>query len=115
MSTPRIRIWKVSPKTSRRELEGADRRKAREAAQLLKELRSGWILGGEAFRDRMLDLATAVVGEKKRESFSGEELRAYDESAAKKLLESGLSALGETLGGVRRCVAMIRASKPLHG
>ncbi len=60
---------------------------------------------GEAFRDRMLDLATAVVGKKKRESFSGEELRAYDESAARELLESGLSALGETVGSVRpmRC------------
>jgi hypothetical protein len=53
----------------------------------------------------MLDLATAVVREKKPESFSGEELRAYDESAAKKLLQSGLRALGETLGSVRpmRC------------
>jgi hypothetical protein len=37
----------------------------------------------------------------KRESFSGEELGAYDESAAKQLLESGLRALGETPGGVR--------------
>jgi putative transposase len=80
-------------------------RKAREAGELLKELRSGWILGGEAFRDRMLDRAAAVVREKKRESFTGEELRAYDESAAKKLLKSGLRALGETLGSVRpmRC------------
>ena len=53
----------------------------------------------------MLDLAAAVVGEKKRESFSGGELRGYDESAAKELLESGLRALGETLGSVRtmRC------------
>ena len=76
-------------------------RKAREAGELLKELRSGWILGGGAFRDRMLDLAADVVREKKRESFSGEELRAYDERAAKKLLESGLRALGETLGSVR--------------
>ena len=33
----------------------------------------------------MLDLAAAVVREKERESFSGEELRAYDESAAKEL------------------------------
>ena len=50
-------------------------------------------------------MAAAAVREKKRESFSGEELRAYDESAAKKLLESGLRALGETLGSVRpmRC------------
>ena len=84
---------------------GQTGRKTREAAELLKDLRSGWILGGEAFRDRMLDLAAAVVGEKKRESFSGEELRGYDESAAKELLESGLRALGETLGSVRtmRC------------
>ena len=53
----------------------------------------------------MLDLAAALVREKKRESFSGEELRAYDESAAKQLLESGLRALGETPGSVRpmRC------------
>ena len=40
----------------------------------------------------MLDLAAAVVREKERESFSGEELRAYDESAAKELLESELRA-----------------------
>ena len=53
----------------------------------------------------MLELAAGVVREKKRESFSGEELRAYDESAAKQLLESGLRALGETPGSVRpmRC------------
>jgi putative transposase len=77
------------------------RRKAREAGELLKELRSGWILGGEAFRDRMLNLAAGVVREKRRESFGGEELRAYDVSAAKKLLERGLGALGETLVSVR--------------
>jgi hypothetical protein len=53
----------------------------------------------------MLVLAAAVVREKKREFFSGEELRVYDESAAQELLESELHALGETLGsvGTMRC------------
>ena len=46
----------------------------------------------------MLDLAAAVVREKKRESFSGEELRSYDESAAKELLEERTTCLGETSG-----------------
>jgi putative transposase len=76
-------------------------RKAREAAELIKELRSGWVLGGGAFRDRMLDLAAGLVREKKRESFSGDEMRAYDEGAARRLLESGLVALGETPSSVR--------------
>ena len=75
--------------------------KAREADSWLKALRSGWLLGGETFRNRMLDLAAGVVGEKRRESFSGEEIRVYDEMAAQELLTSGLEALGETLASVR--------------
>ena len=79
---------------------------------MLKELRSGWILGGEAFRDRMLDLAAAVVREKKREAFSSKELRVYYESAAKKLLERSLAKRSTASA---RCLAMIRVSKRLHG
>ncbi len=95
-------ICKDEPKRVGRSRQDAKRGRP---ANCSRNCEVGWILGGEAFRDRMLDLATAVVGEKKRESFSGEELRAYDESAARKLLESGLSALGETPGSVRpmRC------------
>jgi hypothetical protein len=47
---------------------------------MLKELRRGWALGSEEFRDRMSDLASGIVRGRKRESYSGEEVRRYDET-----------------------------------
>ena len=42
---------------------------------MLKELRRGWVLGSEEFRDRMSDLASGILRGRKREAHSGEELR----------------------------------------
>jgi hypothetical protein len=75
---------------------------------MLKELRSGWVLGSEKFRDRMSDLAYDIVRGRKRESYSGEEVRRYDETAARKLLTRGLDILGMELAAMR----MLRPSDP---
>jgi hypothetical protein len=40
--------------------------KAHREVEMLKELRSGWVLGGEEFRDRMIDLASGVIRGRKR-------------------------------------------------
>ena len=57
--------------------------------------------GSEAFRDRMSDLAGAILKGKKRESYTGEEVRRHDESAARGVLERGLEVLGIELANLR--------------
>ena len=74
---------------------------AREDAKELKELRRGWVLGSEAFRDRMSELVAGVVKGKRRDSYTGDELRRHDESAAQDILARGLEALGMKLASVR--------------
>jgi hypothetical protein len=68
---------------------------------MLKELRSGWLLCGEQFRDRMSDLASGILRGHKRESYSGEEVRRYDETAARQLLARGLDILGMDLAAMK--------------
>jgi putative transposase len=72
-----------------------------EAAELA-ELRRGWALGSEAFRERMGELVDALVMQRKRASYAGEELRLHDEKAAQRLLHCGLQALGIELHDVRQ-------------
>jgi putative transposase len=81
--------------------ESAGSSQACQEVQTLKELRSGWVLGSEEFRDRMSELAGDIVRGRKRESYSGEEVRRYDETAARKLLTRGLDALGMDLNNIR--------------
>ena len=69
-------------------------RGARQEMKMLQELRRGWVLGSEAVRDQMSDLASDIVRGRKRESYSGEEVRRYDETAARELLTRGLEVLG---------------------
>ena len=58
-----------------------------------KSIRRGWVLGGEAFREKML----ARIGERvelgKRESYSGDEVKGHDRKRAEELLRKGLQAL----------------------
>ena len=70
-------------------------------SQEIKVLRSGWVLGSEAFRDRMKDLAADIVKGKRRESYTGEEISRHDELAARKLLDRGLDALRIALSDLR--------------
>jgi REP element-mobilizing transposase RayT len=58
-----------------------------------KPLRRGWVLGSQAFRERMEKRVEAVLAGKARSSFSGGAVRAHDESEARRLLAVGLSAL----------------------
>ena len=88
--------------------EVASSSRARQEATLLKGLRRGWVLGGEEFRDRMSDLASGIVRSRKRESYSGEEVRRYDKTAARELLARGLDALGIDLAAMK----LLRPSDP---
>ena len=82
---------------------------------MLKELRRGWALGSEEFRDRMSDLASGIVRGRKRESYSGEEVRRCDETAARELLARGLDRLGMDLAAMKLLPPAILASRPWHG
>lgn len=67
-------------------------------AEQWRELRRGWYLGSESFRDRLRDWASGVATGRKRSSYSeSESLRAHDESEAAKLLSLGLGLLRLTL------------------
>jgi REP element-mobilizing transposase RayT len=58
-----------------------------------KAIRRGWFLGGETFRDYLLELVEDVLKGKQKDSFSGEAARTHDEKGAEKWLEYGLKAL----------------------
>lgn len=62
-----------------------------------KELRRGWFLGGEDFRDKLEQLAAHVVKGRRRQSYTGEMLGRHDVTVATDLLECGLEALQLTL------------------
>jgi putative transposase len=57
-------------------------------------IRRGWCLGGEAFREKMLDKAEEVLGGKRPESFSGELKAGHDERQAERIVRRALAALG---------------------
>jgi len=58
-----------------------------------KPIRRGWYLGGEDFRDQLLDILGQVMRGKQRETYYGGEVRAHDQAQAEKFLRTGLSAL----------------------
>jgi hypothetical protein len=62
----------------------------KEAGTEFEELRRGWFLGGEQFRERLETLAPKVVKDRQRESDSSSALRRHDEVQAARLLEAGL-------------------------
>lgn len=62
-----------------------------------KELRRGWFLGGEDFRDKLEQLAAHVVEGRRRQSYTGEMLGRHDVTVATDLLGCGLEALQLTL------------------
>lgn len=60
------------------------------------QIRQGWYLGGDAFRDNLLDKLDAIRSERKRSSFSGPEIRTHNEREAQRLLSAGLKKLSLT-------------------
>ena len=58
-----------------------------------RQLRRGWYVGGDGFRERLTEWAKGVVTGKKRESFTGESLHRHDEEEAARWLEKGLACL----------------------
>jgi putative transposase len=76
------RVLELGLKAGRHELE-----------EKWRALRRGWYVGGESFLDRLKEKLGGKVAEKKRESHSGGARQAHDETAARRLLGEGLSAL----------------------
>jgi hypothetical protein len=68
-------ICKGAHRTSGPGREIAKRRRTRRVAP-------GWALGSEAFRERMGEMVSALMMQKKRASYAGGELRLHDEQAA---------------------------------
>ena len=69
--------------------------------------------GSEAFRERIGEMVSALVMQKKRASYAGVELRFHDEQAAQKLLRSGLQALAMTLPDARQLRQIDRRKQEL--
>ena len=59
-----------------------------------KELRRGWYVGGQAFREKLEDGLEESAKGRRRESHSGPAKAAHDEAAAERNLERALQALG---------------------
>jgi REP element-mobilizing transposase RayT len=57
------------------------------------DIRRGWYLGPESFRDELLDRLQGAVKGKQRRSYSGKEMRLHDEREAERLLRIGLKKL----------------------
>ena len=66
-----------------------------------KSIRRGWVLGGESFRREMLVRIGERMESRKRESYSGEEVKGHDRKRAEELLRKGLQALKVGQGAVQ--------------
>jgi putative transposase len=60
------------------------------------KIRRGWCFGDSSFRQEMTGHLSGTLKLKKRESFSGAEIRQHDDEAAERVLASGMKALGVT-------------------
>lgn len=58
------------------------------------EIRQGWYLGAEHFRDELLTKLEDVISAGRRESYSGDESRLHDECEAERIIRQGLDLLG---------------------
>jgi putative transposase len=75
--------------------ERAKDRKAAMNDEALDELRKGWYLGGEKFRDRILDsMAKGLRAKRRRGSVSGPGARAHDEAEAARIVKAAGRELG---------------------
>ena len=60
-----------------------------------------WVLGSEAFRERMEDLAGERARKKRRDSYADEALKRHDQRHAESLLGEALERLGLEIDQVR--------------
>lgn len=59
-----------------------------------RKIRHGWCFGEETFRQQMKNRLSGVLGGKKKESFTGEEIRTHNQEEAERLIQLGMKALG---------------------
>ncbi len=57
------------------------------------KIRRGWAYGGDDFRVRMQEMLDGVMEGKRRDSYSGEQVKKHDEREAQRLLSDGLVKL----------------------
>lgn len=80
----------------------AESRPGREEAEAVK---GGWFLGGERFRDRLLDRIEEITADSEKESIRGEGVREVGERRALELMKEGMRILGlnrQQLGRLRK-------------
>ena len=58
------------------------------------KIRRGWYFGGEEFRDKMIQALDEVMEGKRRDSFTGTQVRKHDQLEAQRLLHEGMDLLG---------------------
>lgn len=66
-----------------------------------KSIRRGWVLGGDSFREEVMGRIAERIEWRKRESYSGDEVKGHDRKKAEALLQKGLQALKVNLKDVR--------------
>ncbi len=74
------------------------------ADEAWQRIRRGWHMGGEEFRQELLERVGGALKNARRQSFSGGEVQAHDEACAEQWIAKGLKALGITeaeLAGLR--------------
>lgn len=59
-------------------------------------IRRGWLLGSDGFRQELLERLGTALAKGKRDSFSGEEVQTHDQSRAEDLIVAGMAKLGLT-------------------
>jgi len=81
------------------------RMKEGEEVEEWEQIRRGWYVGDEKFRDRLLDLLEKSMKGKKKASFGGRILAAHNEKRAMELIEQSRKQLGlaaDELRGLRK-------------
>lgn len=85
--------------------EGATSAGAKKQEEEWKGIRRGWCLGGEVFREKLLDRLGGLLPSCKKGSLAGGAVIEHGEREAERLLTDGLKRLGlsrDDLGGLRK-------------
>lgn len=76
--------------------------KRAEGQEEWRELRRGWYLGGESFRETLVDRVESAAKGKQRRSFAGEALKLHDERGAIKRLDEACATLEVDVAELRQ-------------
>jgi putative transposase len=76
-------------------------RGTRRGAEQWSEMRRGWYVGGEEFRDRLMELAEGMVKGRLRRSYEGQGLERHDTQTAGRMLKRALRVMGLDVARVR--------------